>query len=92
VFVGTAVAIDRTNELVLVTFRVQTHGKNSARDLVTITTGPGESSCGYPFEVGRQYFVYARAIGDRFETDLCHRTAPIAWALDDLRELRKRAP
>lgn len=53
-------------------------------------TGPGRGGdCGYPFEVGRQYLVYAhRGPDGLLSTSICTRTAEVRNASEDLAYLR----
>lgn len=66
-------------------------GRPSRR--VAVFTGRGGGDCGVPFEVGRQYLVYAHCHqnGDCF-TIICSRTQEIEDAAEDLRYLASRPP
>lgn len=65
-----------------VMLRVDEGLKNASMSRYALDT-PAPESCGYPFEIGRQYFVYASAFREGFTTSLCGRTRPVAWAGDD---------
>jgi hypothetical protein len=58
-----------------------------AVSVVTAGSGP---ACGYEFNVGERYLVYARQAkdGSGLVTGICSRTRPIAQAEDDLRFLQ----
>lgn len=59
-----------------------------------VYTGSGAGDCGYPFEVGVSYLVYATPRKDGFETGICSETAPavrVGGALRELRALRDHA-
>lgn len=59
---------------------------------VEVTTGMGGGDCGYGFEVGESYLVYAYgAASGRPATGICTRTAPASAAASDLAYLRARA-
>jgi hypothetical protein len=62
---------------------------------IEIATGMGGGDCGYPFQPGEDYVVYAYKNAEgRLETNICSRTRPLAQAADDLRyfEVMARAP
>ena len=55
-----------------------------AQDLM-IRTGWGGGDCGYHFEVGHNYIVYAHKLEDgSLATGICSRTRPMGEASDDL--------
>lgn len=59
---------------------------------VTVQTDTSTAACGYPFEVGETYLVYAnRVSAGRYSASLCSRTRPLADASDDLVLLRQVA-
>ncbi len=50
---------------------------------IEIATGFGGGDCGYPFQVGMDYIVYAyKNAQGRLETGICSRTRPLAQAAD----------
>jgi hypothetical protein len=52
---------------------------------IEILTGFGGGDCGYPFQIGSEYVVYAYKNSDgRLETGICSRTRPLAEAGDDV--------
>jgi hypothetical protein len=55
---------------------------------VEVATGMGGGDCGYGFNVGERYVVYAYRENDRFVTGICTRTAPYSKADKDLEFLR----
>ena len=80
----------RLGELRPVTMRVAETLKGTASDVVQVFTGRGDADCGYRFEVGRSYLVYAsrqKDTGD-LSTGICSRTAPVDAAAADLLYLR----
>jgi hypothetical protein len=78
---------------VKVTFRVDTVWKGTVQQALTATTARSSASCGYEFERGRKYLVYARGNESELEVSLCSRTSPIERAAEDLEELGTgRAP
>ncbi len=56
---------------------------------VTVYTGRGGGDCGYPFEGGHSYLVYAHYVdpGEVFSTNICSRTRPIESAGEDVAAL-----
>jgi len=62
-------------------------GDSGDQPTIEITTGRDEGACGYLFEVGRDYVVFARKTEGRalLSTDICTRTRPVGQAADDLR-------
>ena len=52
--------------------------------VLKLTTSRMEASCGYPFEMGQSYLVYAFGLESSLETHLCTRNQPLAAAAEDL--------
>jgi hypothetical protein len=67
-----------------VTFQVYTVWKGSVSQTTTVTTARSGSSCGYTFEKGGEYIVYAHGPENNLSVSLCSRTQPLATAEDDL--------
>jgi hypothetical protein len=58
-----------------------------------VVTGMGGGDCGYKFEVGKRYVVYAwRSPEGRLSTGICSRTRPIEAADEDLKYLSSIPP
>jgi len=59
--------------------------KGVSKQQVQVVTGRGAGDCGFVFERGVEYLVYARKLssGD-LATDICTRTKPLARAAEDL--------
>jgi hypothetical protein len=72
---------------VKITFQVQTVWKGPVQTVLTLTTPRDDASCGYRFEIGRSYLVYAFGHESDLETHLCTRNAPFAEAAGDLSAL-----
>jgi hypothetical protein len=66
-FDGVVSAVADDGRAIRVTFAVQNLVKGVAGDQVTLSTSPAEAACGYRFDEGGRYRVYARA----GETSLC---------------------
>lgn len=72
---------------VRVTFEVYAVWKGPAYSTITITTARSGASCGYTFEEGQEYLVYAHGSTDSLMVSSCSRTMPLAAAEEDLRVL-----
>jgi hypothetical protein len=52
---------------------------------IEIRTGKGGGDCGYPFQIGQAYVIYAFEDADgQLETGICSRTRPLEQAAEDL--------
>jgi len=67
-----------------VSFRVSEVWKGPKRETLELTTQSQESACGYPFNEGQEYLVYAYGKTEPFETDICNGTVPLSKADEDL--------
>jgi hypothetical protein len=75
-----------------VTFEVVESFKGVAARTVEVVTGSGDGDCGYGFQKGREYLVYASRNGaTTLSTSICSRTAPAEQANSDLAYLRSLA-
>lgn len=60
-------------------------GVEPGQQEIEILTGLGGGDCGYPFQTGADYVVYAYKNSDgHLETGICSRTRPLAQAGEDL--------
>ena len=76
-------------------FTVNTVWKGDVTRSIEIATPPTGGSCGYPFQEGTTYIVYAygSATEGGFTASLCSRTAPLSAAQEDIAALgRGQAP
>ena len=60
---------------VTVKFKVEKSWKNLYQEQVIIQTGQGNGDCGYRFEIGSKYLVYAYGNSNKLRTDNCTRTS-----------------
>jgi hypothetical protein len=67
-----------------VTFEVSNVWKGQANRQFVVRTSDSSASCGYSFEKGKEYLVYASNQGSQLETGLCSGTKPLANARPDL--------
>jgi hypothetical protein len=58
--------------------------KGTVKKTGYIYTGVGDADCGFRFEIGARYLVYAYENEGRLTTDICTRTRKIKDARDDL--------
>ena len=92
VFSGEVVEVIQNPQFfyVEVRFKVENSWKQVRTEELTIHTGRGGGDCGYNFEVGQSYLVYAYGSDEtRLETNICQRTRKLADAEEDLRLLGK---
>ena len=84
VFVGKVVAVVQKPEAyeVSVKFLVEKVWKGKVSRHVNIFTGRGGGDCGYHFEAGESYLVYAYGSTEGLSTNICQRTAPRAGSAD----------
>jgi len=77
VFVGEVVDIVQKPDVffVQVKFVVEQKWNDGIKKTVTITTGKGGGDCGYPFEIGKKYLVYASNSKNTLQTNICTKTA-----------------
>jgi hypothetical protein len=87
VFAGRVIASGETDkkgefgmELTAVTFQVSEVWKGEVEETIEVTTPESEGSCGYTFEEGREYLVYASR---GMEVSLCSETKPLSDARAD---------
>jgi hypothetical protein len=93
VFAGNVVEIlrDPESSVVVVKFRVESSWKGRLPKKVSVSTGQGHGDCGYQFEVGQSYLVYAYGSDENsLSTNICQRTAPLSEAAADIKLLGKR--
>ena len=67
-----------------VTFEVSNVWKGQPNRQFVVRTSGSSASCGYSFEKGKEYLVYASNQGSELETGLCSGTKPLANARPDL--------
>jgi hypothetical protein len=76
-----------------VIFEVSKVWKGKVEKQQVVLTSSSSASCGYYFEKGKEYLVYASTQGTQLETGLCSGTKPLANARPDLAVLgRGKAP
>jgi hypothetical protein len=93
VFVGTVKGVTRTDSNFgerIFRLSIEEAFKGVSGAEVEIRTPANSAACGYDFEKGQQYVVYAhiRSSDDRLVTTICTRTRPVSNAKEDLEYLR----
>lgn len=76
----------------IVTIRASRVYRGSNQKVFVITTGMGGSDCGFNFDTGQKYLVYAEAKGNTFFTSICTKTEILQRAGTSLRLLRGEPP
>jgi molybdopterin-binding protein len=92
VFSGKVVKIIKNpeNHQITVQLAAAKSWKGNVPRRITITTASDSALCGYNFEVGNSYLIYAHgANAKNLQTNICTRTARIADAKADLKVLGK---
>ena len=74
-------------DLVEWTLQVNGSWKGDATELITVYSAESGASCGYEFEIGKRYAVFAREIDELIEVSLCSKTSIIADNSDIFTEL-----
>ena len=69
---------------VKVTFEVSKVWKGEPIRQLVVTTSGSSASCGYSFQKGQEYLVYANSQGTQLQTGLCSGTKPLSNAQGDL--------
>src|SRR5690606_29734924 len=67
-----------------ITFMVSEVWKGPVEPQIVVATAQDSAACGYQFEAGREYIVYAYDSDGGLVTGLCSRTAARADAQEDL--------
>ena len=80
VFVGTVISGERG----AFKFSVEQAYSGVSGTQVEVFTGLGGGDCGFYFEIGRRYLVYAYRHQDKLGTNICTRTKPFEVAREDV--------
>jgi hypothetical protein len=84
VFVGKAVDIKSKDHFNIVQFDVDMAWKGVPEGTVLVKTAESSATCGYDFEQGQNYLVYAHNSSNYLSTGTCGRTQPFEGAFQDL--------
>ncbi len=83
VFLGRVVRITGIRDL-SVHFDIEDPLMGITGKTVTVQTPRGEAACGYNFETGKRYVVYAHKSSGSLSTGLCTRTRPAEYGQEDI--------
>jgi hypothetical protein len=72
---------------VRVTFDVSKVWKGTNKQKLVVTTSDSSASCGYSFQEGKEYLVYASSQENKLQTGLCSGTKSLSEARTDLAAL-----
>ncbi len=92
VFSGKVLEVIRKpgNFQVIVKLRVENLWKGNVSRQITVLTGADSALCGYNFEVGKSYLIYASGADvNNLQTNICTRTANLSEAKADIKILGK---
>ena len=92
VFSGKVLEVIKKPEIyqTIVKLRVDNSWKGNLSKEVTVLTGSDSALCGYNFEVGQSYLIYANgADANNLQTNICTRTAKFSQAKADVKVLGK---
>lgn len=90
VFVGTVIGLSENNSNLLVTapvgykFSIEQAYSGVSGTTVEVFSGTGFGDCGFNFQDGARYLVYARRNKGKFTTSICTRTKLFERASEDL--------
>ena len=85
---GLSIPFERSIEDLSISFELSALWKGELRKDVAIRTGLWDALCGYHFELGEQYLVYAYSSGDgALHAGICSRTNVLAAAAEDMEQL-----
>lgn len=87
VFSGEVLNVKTDNSTLQAKIRVKEAWKGMDSKEVTVHTSIDSASCGVNFETGKEYIIYAYQEEGKYTTYLCSRTAELAHAGEDLKEL-----
>ena len=91
IFVGTPLSVEKAPKGLRFHFRIEMPIQNIDGKTADVTTPPDEAACGYPFELGVKYLVYASGGRGVYGVSLCSRTGPLESRRDDIELLRQAA-
>jgi hypothetical protein len=78
VFVGKVIQVNKLNDYsVTVKFDVEKSWNKTFQKEISISTASDSAMCGYEFQVGKKYLVYASGENNKLSTNLCTRTASV---------------
>ncbi len=84
IFTGKVISMEKTSDgnYWIVKLTVQTTWKGTGASVITIKTALDSAMCGYNFEDGKEYLVYAHGTAADLNVDNCSRTASMSENAD----------
>ncbi|MED4016697.1 MULTISPECIES: hypothetical protein [Sutcliffiella] len=92
VFAGKVLNIKEKGEEIEVTIEVSEAWKGMTNKETTVYTPSNSAACGVNFETNIEYIIYANNDNGELHTNLCSRTAELAFAQEDVAELGEGTP
>ncbi len=89
VFSGEVLSVDAAGRRKQVTFRVIEFWKGNLDSKVTVSTEDHPGACGYEFEIGKTYLVFAELWENRHHTGACSGNRELQKAEAELKVLGK---
>ncbi|MDQ0417357.1 hypothetical protein J2Z48_001530 [Croceifilum oryzae] len=90
VFVGQVVKLEDDANQHIATLHVSKRWKGELDPELTVYTALSGAACGFEFEMGKEYLVYATKENGHLTTTICSRTKLLSEAQADLDALNKR--
>lgn len=93
VFSGEVLEVVTKSDFVNVAkIRIKSKWKGVKDTEAYVSTGRGGGDCGFPFEVGRSYLIYATTAADgTLTTNICDRTKLLSEALQEIKDLGRKS-
>jgi hypothetical protein len=88
----TSADMDEDYPFLQVTFDVLRSYRGVEQKNAVVTTGLGGGDCGFDFEVGKQYLIYANEDAGHLSTGICSGTALLEESRSNLAYLRGEQP
>ena len=82
-------AIQSSADPIAVRFEVEESWKKISQTQIIVYTERSSASCGYRFDLGKEYLVYAHEADGELWANICSRTALLTAAVNDVQELGK---
>ena len=64
-------------------------GISSGKKTLSVFTRMADTACGYPFELGQSYLVYANEQNGALETNSCRRTKPLTQPKQEIAPINR---
>lgn len=80
-------SIQSSADPIAVLFEVEESWKGLNQTQITVYTERSSASCGYEFDLNKEYLVYAHEANGAFKVSYCSRTTLLPTAEKDIREL-----